>query len=105
MAPEVMWGGKTNLISQKADIWSFGMMMGELFYGNPMFSEMSSFDQMNTVATLSSPPIPQKLMDDTTAIGIWFRSLATMCLQIDPNSRPTAETLADFSKTCSITAA
>jgi hypothetical protein len=63
-----------------------------------MFSKMSVYDQMFTVATLVSPPIHQKLIDDTTLIGIWFRSLATMCLQIDPNSRPTAETLAVLSR-------
>ena len=102
MAPEVMWGGKRNLISQKADIWSLGMIMVELFYGNPMFSEMSSFDQMLAVARLISPPIPLKMIDDNSAFGIWFRSLATMCLQIDPESRPTAEELAVFSQTCSI---
>jgi serine/threonine protein kinase len=106
MSPEVIWEGKSgNLISEKADIWSFGMIMLELFCGNPMFSELTQFDQLRTVAALSSPPIPQKLMDDTTALGIWFRSLATMCLQIKPDLRPTAETLVVLSKTCSISAA
>ena len=105
MAPEVMREGKRDQISEKADIWSVGMMMIELFWGVPMFYEMHIYDQMLAVATLVSPPIPQKLMDDNSAFGIWFRSLAKMCLQIDPESRPTAETLADFSKTCSITAA
>jgi serine/threonine/tyrosine protein kinase RAD53 len=105
MAPEVILEGKIKPISQQADIWSFGMIMLEFYSGNPMFSEMSRDDQILKVATLVSPPIPQKLMDDTTAIGIWFRSLATMCLQIDPNSRPTAETLAVLSKTSIIPAA
>ena len=106
MSPEVIREGKSgHLISQKADIWSFGIIMLELYSGNPMFSELTQFDQLYTVATLISPPIPQKLMDDTTALGIWYRSLATMCLQIDPNLRPTAETLAVLSKTCSISAA
>ena len=105
MAPEVIREGKKNPISEKSDVWSFGMIMLELFCGIPMFSELPHLDQLYTVATLISPPIPQKLMDDTTALGIWFRSLATMCLQIDPNLRPTAETLAVLSKTCSIPAA
>jgi protein-serine/threonine kinase len=105
MAPEVIREGGNHQISIQSDIWSFGMIILELFCGNPLFSELPHFDQLRTVATLSSPPIPQKLMDDATAIGIWFRSLATMCLQIDPNSRPTAGTLAVFSKTCSISAA
>ncbi|NDA64489.1 MAG: hypothetical protein EBX50_21040, partial [Chitinophagia bacterium] len=105
MAPEVIREGGKHQISIQSDIWSFGMIILELFCGNPLFSELPYFDQLRTVATLSSPPIPQKLMDDATAIGIWFRSLVTMCLQIDPNSRPTAETLAVFSKTCSISAA
>ena len=106
MSPEVIWEGKSgHLISEKADVWAFSMMMLEIYIGNPMFSDLNHFDQLCTVATLISPPIPQKLMDDTTAIGIWYRSLATMCLQIDPVLRITAATLANFSQTCSIPAA
>ena len=105
MSPEVMMEGKKVQISEKADIWSVGVIMLELFCGNPMFSELDKFEQMNKVARLTSPPIPQKLIDDTTAIGIWFRSLATMCLQIDPDLRPTSEILVSFLQTCSIPAA
>jgi serine/threonine protein kinase len=105
MAPEVMREGKRDPISQLADIWSLGMIMLEIYSGIPMFSDLSRYDQMVAVATLRFPPIPQKLMDDTTSIGVWFRNLATMCLQIDPNSRPTAETLVVLSKTSIIPAA
>jgi serine/threonine protein kinase len=105
MAPEVMREGQRDPISQLADIWSLGMIMLEIYSGIPMFSELSRHDQMLEVATLLSPPIPQKLMDDTTSIGVWFRNLATMCLQIDPNSRPAAETLVVLSRTPIIPAA
>jgi serine/threonine protein kinase len=99
MAPEVIREGKKLPICEKADIWSIGIILLELFLGQPPIDYPDTKKTMVTIATLTSPPIPKELVDDGTAVGIWVRSIATMCLQIDPSLRPSAEKLVMFSKT------
>lgn len=101
MAPEVIREGTKMPITEKADIWSIGIILLELFLGQPPIDYPDIQETMVTIATLSSPPIPKKLVDDGTAVGIWVRSIATMCLQIDPTKRPSAENLVMLSQTCS----
>ena len=101
MAPEVIREGKKLPICEKADIWSFGIILLELFLGQPPIDYQDIQQTMFTIATLTSPPIPEKLADDGTAVGIWVRSIATLCLQIDPVQRQSAEKLVMLSQTCS----
>jgi serine/threonine protein kinase len=101
MAPEVIREGKKNRITEKADIWSIGIILLELFLGQPPIDYPDLEKTLFTIATLKSPPIPKKLIDDMTAVGVWVRSIATMCLQIDPIQRPSAEKLYMLIQTCS----
>ena len=101
MAPEVIREGKKHPITEKADIWSIGIILLELFLGQPPIDYPDTQKTMFTIATLTSPPIPKKLVDDGTAVGIWVRSIATLCLQIDPVQRQSAEKLVMLSQTCS----
>jgi serine/threonine protein kinase len=101
MAPEVVRNDSTHSISEEADIWSIGIILLELFLGQPPIDYPDTKKTIVTIAKLTSPPIPKELVDDGTAVGIWVRSIATMCLQIDPTKRPSAVQLVMFSQSCS----
>jgi serine/threonine protein kinase len=95
MAPEVLNQGETFPISKNSDIWSFGVMLVELVTGeNPCYFPQDSKKTIETIASLKSPPIPQRMKDDTSKLGIFFYNMANMCLQIDPAKRQSSFILA-----------
>jgi serine/threonine protein kinase len=100
MAPEVIRTDKIMPITEKADVWSIGIILLELFLGKPPIDYPDVEETLFSISTLKSPPIPKELFDDRTAVGIWVRSIATMCLQIDPTKRPSAEQLVMLSQSC-----
>ncbi|KAJ9122547.1 hypothetical protein QFC22_001976 [Naganishia vaughanmartiniae] len=86
MAPEVISKGR--LYDTKADIWSFGITVLEMAYGEPPMSGQSAQSVFSAMNKGFEPP---KLEG-----GDWSREMAdfvTTCLQEDPESRPTAEEL------------
>jgi serine/threonine protein kinase len=101
IAPETIVILKNRPIKETCDVWSFGMVMMEIYLGKPQFDFGTFDDLLVTISKLSSPPIPEKLRNDKSAAGIWLCSIATLCLQIDPVQRPSAERLVVFSKTAS----
>ena len=99
MAPEVVRNDSTHAISEEADIWSIGIVIIELYSGNLPHHTCSRRHVLNAIEKLVLPPIPEKLLKDNSPVGTWIRSIATMCLQIDPSLRPSAEQLVMLSKT------
>ena len=95
MAPEIMSGkhGKAHY-SYKVDIYSFGMVMYEVFSRELPFYDVedaSAFDLLNMVAAGDRPSIPA---DCDAPSG--YISLMEMCWSADPRDRP------DFAKVISV---
>jgi serine/threonine protein kinase len=101
IAPEVIRKGEIYPISQKSDLWSFGIILLEVFLGKPPIDLPNTKDTLVKIASLTSPPIPQKLRSEKTAAGIWLCSIAKLCLQINPVQRQSAEQMVMLSKTAS----
>ncbi|RIB11027.1 kinase-like domain-containing protein, partial [Gigaspora rosea] len=84
IAPEVLYGKK---YTEKSDIYSFGIIMSEVFTGYPPYHDISHDLSLATQICLGRRPeirckVPQLLLD-----------LMNKCLDAEPQSRPTAEVL------------
>ncbi|PNH02312.1 Serine/threonine-protein kinase pelle [Tetrabaena socialis] len=100
-APEVISAGH---LSAKADVWSFGLMLLELFYGCTMQTMRSLHDTVQCGLHQGRPlaaGLPQARSIEETVIEEMFKSpylsyarMAAACLRADPRSRPTFEELA-----------
>jgi serine/threonine protein kinase len=94
MAPEVITRGMKNLITEKSDIWSLGMMLEEFYMGRPSLYYPNDLNRtIKELTYLQAPPISQKMKDDTSKFGIWYRTFVTVCTQPDPKLRPNADIL------------
>ncbi|RIB15644.1 kinase-like domain-containing protein, partial [Gigaspora rosea] len=89
IAPEVLYGEKYTI---KSDIYSFGIIMTEVFTGYPPYHDIPHDFSLATQICLGHRPeirckVPQSLLD-----------LMNKCLDAEPQSRPTAKTLFDMIK-------
>ena len=84
MAPEVSLGVSFN---EKADIWSFGMIISFIMTGkvNPVTG--TPFQ----ACTLMQPPIPEQMYSDPEMA--WALQLSQACLVINPDARASAMVL------------
>ena len=93
MAPEVMG---VKLHSAKVDLYSFGLMMWEMWFGKRVFTELSSEDVYRRVKDEHyRPQIPKK---GNLPPAEWIE-LMTSSWQSDPSLRPTAAECKDIIKT------
>ncbi|PNH07503.1 Proline-rich receptor-like protein kinase PERK2 [Tetrabaena socialis] len=102
-APEVISAGH---LSAKADVWAFGLMLLELFYGCTMASIRSLHDTVQRGLRQGGPlavGLPQAQSIEVTVLEAMFKSphlsyarMAAACLKRDPRSRPTFDELASF---------
>ncbi|OMJ74018.1 hypothetical protein SteCoe_27173 [Stentor coeruleus] len=85
MAPEV---ARQSGHGFAADIWSVGCVMIEMLTGNPPWSSVSRSvkDVFELITSGQTPPIPLDLSETC-------KKFIEICLQEDPNKRPTAEAL------------
>ncbi|KAG5462151.1 MAG: MAPKK kinase [Olpidium bornovanus] len=83
MAPEVV---KQTSYTQKADIWSLGCLIVEMFTGDHPFPEFNQMQAMFKIGTSSAPAIPEMISDDA-------KDFLGMTFLIDAASRPTASAL------------
>ncbi|RIB28574.1 kinase-like domain-containing protein, partial [Gigaspora rosea] len=84
IAPEVLYGEKYTI---KSDIYSFGIIMSEVFTGYPPYHDIPHDFSLATQICLGHRPeirceVPQLLLD-----------LMNKCLDAEPQSRPTAAAL------------
>ncbi|RIB19773.1 kinase-like domain-containing protein [Gigaspora rosea] len=87
IAPEVLYGEKYTM---KSDIYSFGIIMSEVFTGYPPYHDIPHNEDLAIRVCLGHRPeirckVPQSLLD-----------LMNKCLDAEPQSRPTTEVLLDM---------
>ncbi|KAG9150751.1 hypothetical protein Leryth_002910 [Lithospermum erythrorhizon] len=81
MAPELL-SGKTNMVSDKIDVYSFGIVMWELLTGDQPYSDMHSASIIGGIVNDSlRPEIP-------TWCDPEWKSLMESCWATDPGKRP-----------------
>ncbi|KAK9360128.1 kinase-like domain-containing protein [Lipomyces starkeyi] len=83
MAPEVV---KQTSYTRKADIWSLGCLIVEMFTGTHPFPEFSQMQALFKIGTLCSPEIPK---ESTTEANEFL----TRTFELDHEKRPTAQEL------------
>jgi len=105
VSPEVVREGVDAKDCPSVDMWSIGIFLVLMHTGKcpyPTSSkceiEQKRLEIMMSVANLTKPPIPKILMEDESPFGVWMRTVATSCLQLDPSLRPTAQQVLDSVK-------
>lgn len=83
MAPEVV---KQTSYTLKADIWSLGCLIIEMFTGTHPFPEFSQMQAIFKIGTFVAPSIPE-------ACSVEAQNFLKQTFEIDFNKRPTAEEL------------
>ncbi|KAF3915608.1 hypothetical protein ABW21_db0207841 [Orbilia brochopaga] len=87
MAPEVV---KQTAYTRKADIWSLGCLIVEMFTGDHPFPDCSQFQAIFKIGSLTATPtIPAKCSAEA-------RAFLEKTFEIDHHKRPTAEELLGF---------
>ena len=89
MAPEVLHG---RVYDSKADIYSLGIMLWEMWYGKRAFADMNinnitQFDQFRKLVDDGCRP---KHLEGCEKLPIRWDSVVTQCWEENPESRPTA---------------
>ncbi|RUP42708.1 kinase, partial [Jimgerdemannia flammicorona] len=83
MAPEVV---KQTQYTFKADIWSLGCLVVEMFTGDHPFPEYSQMQAMFKIGTSSSPNIPENISDEA-------KDFLIKTFEPDFQERPSAQAL------------
>ncbi|GLT87243.1 hypothetical protein SLE2022_053370 [Rubroshorea leprosula] len=89
MAPEVI-NPKNQGYGLSADIWSLGCTVLEMLTRKVPYSPLESQQALFKICNGEPPPVPDSLSNDA-------RDFILQCLQVNPNSRPTAAQLLDHS--------
>mmetsp|Transcript_120859 Transcript_120859/g.188816 ORF Transcript_120859/g.188816 Transcript_120859/m.188816 type:complete len:488 (-) Transcript_120859:90-1553(-) len=87
MAPEVIKGIAYN---NKADIWSLGITCVEMCEGQPPYYHIPPTRAMFVISTKPPTGISEKMADQ---VSKEFAGFVTTLLTVDPNTRPSAQSL------------
>ncbi|OAD80732.1 hypothetical protein PHYBLDRAFT_88191, partial [Phycomyces blakesleeanus NRRL 1555(-)] len=87
MAPEVV---KNEPYSAKVDIWSLGCTVIEMLTGQRPWIAFNQIATLYNLGCLKSPKIPKQISKEA-------KDFLELCLQIDPDKRPTAQELLSHS--------
>lgn len=86
MAPEIFNNGK---YTNKCDIWSFGVILYEMLFGNPPFlPEKKTID--NLINLVNTKPV---VFPESVQISLEAEDLISKCLQKNPDKRISAKQL------------
>ncbi|KAI8099723.1 kinase-like domain-containing protein [Halteromyces radiatus] len=83
MAPEVV---KQTQYTRKADIWSLGCMVVEMFTGDHPFPEFSQMQAIFQIGSYTAPDIPTHISEEA-------KDFLKCTFQLDHEKRPTAQEL------------
>ncbi|KAL8716803.1 MAG: hypothetical protein Q9225_005895, partial [Loekoesia sp. 1 TL-2023] len=90
MAPEVVRSHGQGY-SAKVDIWSLGCVVLEMFAGHRPWAKDEAIGAIYKLGSLNmAPPIPDDVASEISAEAVAFM---LDCFTVDPQERPTAETL------------
>jgi len=94
MAPEVLTASMGS--NEKADIWSLGATAIELATGDPPYHDIMPLKAIFAIPQMPPPRLPATAPDGTP--HTWsaaFNDFVAVCLQKDPEKRPSARRLLD----------
>ncbi|OMO98847.1 Phox/Bem1p [Corchorus capsularis] len=95
MAPELL-NGSSNRVSEKVDVFSFGISMWEILTGEEPYADMHCGAIIGgIVKNTLRPPIPERCDPD-------WRKLMEQCWSPDPESRPSFTEITDRLRTMSL---
>jgi len=83
MSPEQLQKKGHNEIDHRSDIYSYGLVIFELFTGRPTF-EYDTLVQVTTMHLVQEPPKVQDCFKDAPA---WVEKMVSICLQKKPEDR------------------
>ncbi|RIB19250.1 kinase-like domain-containing protein, partial [Gigaspora rosea] len=93
-APEVLYtNGKE--YTKKSDIYSFGIIMSEVFTGYPPYHDIPHNEDLAIKICLGHRPkirckVPQLFLDLMNNTSVAYAFAKTKCLDAEPRNRPTA---------------
>ena len=84
-------------INQRCDVFSYGMVLYEIFAHEIPFSDLLAYEAMFAIHKGERPPIPPEA-------PLYIQQLMQSCWEHDPHDRPTFEQILQvgYSDTCSI---
>lgn len=99
MAPELFYqGDEEDLVTEKVDVWSFGVVLWEIWclcQASSPYEGMSSDDLMAGLLTRSLRPTKSALPPGSPAMDVQWTQLLESCCHPDPRQRPSFTEIAE----------
>ena len=94
-APEETISDK-NPVNEKIDIYSLGNIYFKLLTNNRKYDDISTREAHKLMLQGDDPPFPREVIESVDPVVVALREATEMCLQRDPEKRPTANQLFEF---------
>ncbi len=99
MSPEVLRDEVVLETSTKTDVYSFGIIMYELFFEKVPYSELSNCSSLGLSRKISKgyrPVIPEGIIENASEAERHYLQLMQDCWVKEPTSRPSFEKIYDI---------